>query len=134
MFVLRSKDGQELEAGKNIEMTSEGGECKLVLREVKTTDAGDYSCRITGATAKAACSATLAVKGEVRGHGGHVDFNESFYSRIHNVVSLQQSSHFITVSVFSQICTSQETFLFSPYMSAVSHSLLQRTECHGRVT
>ena len=89
MFALRSKDGQELEAGKNIEMTSEGGECKLVLREVKTTDAGDYSCRITGATATAACSATLAVKGEVRGHAGSM-----WTLMSHFTVALTMLSHY----------------------------------------
>ena len=74
MHSSRTKDGMELDAGKKIEMTRDGDECRLTLRDVKSTDAGEYSCCITGEADSASCSAKLKVKGESTFHIGRLLF------------------------------------------------------------
>ena len=66
----RSKDGTELDAGKKIEMTRDDNQCRLTLRDVTSTDAGEYSCSITGEADSASCSAKLKVKGQATFQSG----------------------------------------------------------------
>ena len=66
----RSKDGTELDAGKKIEMTRGDNHCRLTLRDVTSTDAGEYSCSITGEADSASCSAKLKVKGQATFQSG----------------------------------------------------------------